>query len=755
MASSPAIAYTYTDEAPMLASHALLPIVKAFVSSARVDVQLKDISLSSRILGAFPDYLEEGQKVGDVLAELGELVRSGNANIVKLPSISASIPQLEGAIAELRGKGFAVPDYPEDPKDDAERDIKERYRSVLGSAVNSVLREGNSYRNADILVKEYASRFPHSMGKWSEDSRTHVSHMTGGDFYANEKSVCIEEACEARIELVAEADGSITVLKNELPLKAGEVLDGTFMSCKLLRAFLNKEIDYAKAEGVLFSVHLEATNMKVSDPILFGHCVKAYFKDVFEKHGAKFKKLGVDAKNGLDDICRKIRALPEEEQSAIEADIKAACENRAPIAMVDSSTGITNLHLPNGIVIGHSMANAIRCGGKMWDRENQEQDFKACIPDRCYASVFHECIEFCKENGAFDPKTMGACPNVGLMAHGAEEHGSHENTFEAKQDGTIRIVVNGTEKVLMGHKVERGDVWRACRTEDEAIRSWVALAVARLRQAKPVKDQPCKAIFWLNQNRAHDTVLMKKVQAYLRELEPIGLDIDIMSPAEATRRTCQRAKKGLSTLAITGSVLGDYLAGFFPTLELGVRGPGRMLSSVPLRAGGVLRETGTGGSAPKHAQQFQKEGHLRWDCLGVYLALAASLGELGRGGNQKAAVLSAALQKAVRGFLMTSDKAPAREAKKIDTRGSNYWMARLWAEELAAQFADRGLQKAFAELAQELAGNESKILEDLTKCQGEPMDLGGYYKVDKALADRAMNPSCTFNAIIERIGKVA
>jgi len=746
------IMYTYTDEAPMLATHAFYPIVKAFCSQANVAMELKDISVAGRVLAQFPDFLKEEQKMHDILSELGKLAESGQANIIKLPNISASIPQLKECIAELQSQGFAVPDYPEDPKDAKEKDIKARYAKVLGSAVNPVLREGNSDRRAAIPVKEYAFKYPHSMGKWFPDSKTHVAHMKEGDFYSHEKSVVLTEDCVARIELVA-LDGTVTVLKDKLPLKAGEVLDATFMNCQKLREFYEEEIADARAKGVLFSLHLKATMMKISDPIMFGHCVKAYFAEVFSKYADTFAKLGVDANNGLGDIEKKIATLPEAERKAIEADIQATYAKQGPMAMVDSSKGITNLHVPSDIIIDNSMPTAIRGGGKMWNASDKEEDFKACIPDRCYAGVFQECIEFCRKNGAFDPKTMGACPNVGLMAQKAEEYGSHPTTFEAQHDGTIRIVLNdSSNRVLLGHRVHKGDIWRSCQTKDAPIKDWVKLAVTRCRANNfPKNDKPCKAIFWLDPARAHDCVIMDKVLKYLPEFKPEGLDIQIMSPEEAMRVTCQRAKDGLNTITVTGNVLRDYLTDLFPILELGTSA--KMLSIVPMLAGGGMYETGAGGSAPKHVEQFTKEGHLRWDSLGEYLALTSSIEDLAKETkNQQAAVLAAALDKAV-GTFLSANKNPSRKVKEIDNRGSHYWVARYWAEELAKQQEESQLKNAFEAAARELQEAEAKILQEMIDCQGKPVDIGGYYHVDKAKTDVAMQPSETFNQIIARISQ--
>jgi len=745
--ASESIMYTYTDEAPMLATHAFFPVVKAFSKNADVDVQLKDISVAGRVLAHFPDYLASDQKCEDILAQLGKLAQSGQANIIKLPNISASIPQLKECIKELQGQGFKIPDYPEEAKTDAEKDIKARYGKVLGSAVNPVLREGNSDRRAAVPVKEYAFRYPHSMGKWESTSKTVVRCMEDGDFYSHERSVNITEDCEAMIEFIGE-DGVRKVLKESMPLKKDEVLDATFMDCELLREFYEKSIQEAKDKNVLFSLHLKATMMKVSDPIMFGHCVKVYYKDVFAKHKDTFAKLGVDANNGLGDVYKKIASLPEAEKKAIEADIMAVYDSRGKMAMVDSNRGITNLHVPSDIIIDNSMPTAIRAGGKMWNKDDKEEDFLATIPDRGYGHVFDETVKFCQQNGAFDPKTMGACPNVGLMAQKAEEYGSHPNTFEMQQSGTVRIVVKSTGQVLLGHRLQKGDIYRACQTKNAPIKDWVKLAVTRCRANNfPRNDKPCKAIFWLDSARPHDVILMQKVRQYLPEFDTSGLDIEVMSPVEATRVTLQRAKEGLNTITVTGNVLRDYLTDLFPILELGTSA--KMLSIVPMLEGGAMYETGAGGSAPKHVQQFEKEGHLRWDSLGEYLALACAFEDLALK-NPKAKVLAAGLDKAV-GTFLTANKNPSRKVNEIDNRGSHYWVARYWAEELAKQEENKELQAKFAAAAKELADNEAKILKDFVDCQGSKMDLGGYYHVDHAKADKLMQPSETYNNIIKKL----
>ena len=753
MASQGKITYTYTDEAPMLATHALYPIIKAFCSQASVEMELKDISVAGRVLALFPERLQEQQRSGDFLAELGRLAQSGQANIIKLPNVSASVPQLKECIAELQGQGFAIPSYPEDPKDDEQKEIKARYAKVLGSAVNPVLREGNSDRRAAVPVKEYAFKYPHSMGTWAKDSKTHVVSMSDGDFYAHEKSVTIAEACEARIEMVAES-GEITVLKETVSLQQGEILDASFMNCSMLREFFESQIADAREKDVLFSLHLKATMMKISDPIMFGHCVKAYFKDVFSKHAQTFEKLGVNANNGLGDVYKKIAGLPDAEKAAIEADIMATYAKQGKMAMVDSHRGITNLHVPSDIIIDNSMPTAIRAGGKMWNKDDKEEDFKACIPDRSYAGAFAECIDFCKKNGAFDPKTMGACPNVGLMAQKAEEYGSHPTTFEAPNNGTIRIVLKGSNQVLLGHRLQKGDIWRSCQTKDAPIKDWVKLAVRRCQANDfPRNEKPCKAIFWLDPARAHDCQIMEKVHKYLPEVRTDGLDIEIMSPQQAMRVTCERAKQGMNTITVTGNVLRDYLTDLFPILELGTSA--KMLSVVPMLAGGGMYETGAGGSAPKHVQQFTKENHLRWDSLGEYLALTCSIEDLARDtDNKAAATLAGALSRAVGRFL-DANKNPSRKVKEIDNRGSHYWVARYWAEELAAQGEDQRLKETFSGMAEELKQKEAAILSDMIECQGKTVDIGGYYRVDKAKADVAMNPSATFNGIITRLAQGA
>jgi isocitrate dehydrogenase len=741
------IMYTYTDEAPMLATHAFFPIIKSFCRHASVDVELRDISVAARVLSQFPDYLKDDQKLPDTLADLGKLAESGNANIIKLPNVSASLPQLKECIKELQGQGFALPDYPEEPKDDKQKDIKARYGKAIGSAVNPVLREGNSDRRAAVPVKEYAQRYPHKMGSW-DGSKTIVKCMEDGDFYSHERSCIIDEDCEARIELLGD-DGTIDVLREKLPLQKGDVLDATYMDVKLLQAYYEDCIQEAKERDILFSLHLKATMMKVSDPIMFGHCVKVYFKEVFAKYAETFAKLGVNANNGLGDLFKKISTLPAEEKKAIEDDIKATY---GKMAMVDGGRGITNLHVPSDIIIDNSMPSALRDGGKMWNPEDKQEDFVATIPDRGYGLCFDEVVKFCQKHGAFDPKTMGGCPNVGLMAQKAEEYGSHPNTFELKKSGTVRIVAKSSDKVLLGHKVAQGDIYRACQTKDAPIKDWVKLAVARARAndfPAPSNEKPCKAIFWLDSARAHDILLMGLVQKYLPEFDTKGLDIEIMSPVEAMRVTLQRAKEGMNTITVTGNVLRDYNTDLFPILELNTSA--KMLSIVPMLNGGAMYETGAGGSAPKHVQQFEKENHLRWDSLGEYLALTCAFQDLAVK-NPKAKALAGALNKAVGTFLL-ANKNPGRKVKEIDNRGAHYWVARYWSEELSKQDEDKILQNVFATVAKELGDNEAKILQDMIDCQGPAADIGGYYRVDKAKADKLMQPSATFNDIIDRLGK--
>ncbi len=735
------IIYTKTDEAPMLATYSFLPIINAFSKAAGVSVELRDISLAGRILAVFPEYLTPQQKQPDALSELGELAKTPEANIIKLPNISASLPQLQEAIKELQSQGYKVPDYPENPKDDKEKDVKARYDKVKGSAVNPVLREGNSDRRAPLSVKAHTRKHPHKMGAWSPDSKTHVSHMKGGDFRSNEKSMTTTAATDARIEFVGQ-DGKTTVLKPKVALQAGEVIDATFMSKRALRQFLEEQIEDAKQRGVLFSLHMKATMMKVSDPKIFGHAVTVYFKDVFEKHGETLKKLGVDPDNGLGDLYAKIKGLPEDQRKAIEADIQEVYKKRPPMAMVNSDKGITNLHVPSDIIIDASMPPVIRDSGKMWGPDGKLADTKCVIPDGSYAPVYHEVVEFCKKYGALDPKTMGSVPNVGLMAQAAEEYGSHDKTFKAPANGTIRVV-DAAGTTLLEHQVEEGDIWRMCQVKDAPIRDWVKLAVSR------AKATGAPAIFWLNKSRAHDAQLITKVERYLKEHDTQGLDIRIMAPAEATRLSLERIKEGKDTISVTGNVLRDYLTDLFPILEIGTSA--KMLSIVPLLNGGGLFETGAGGSAPKHVQQFQEEGYLRWDSLGEFLALAASLEHLAKvADNQAAKILADTLDQANAKFL-ESNKSPARKVGEIDNRGSHFYLALYWAQALAQQTQDKNLAARFTKIAKEMADNEAKISAELLAAQGKPVDVGGYYHPDDAKASKAMRPSATLNAIVDAI----
>ena len=741
MAKADKIIYTKTDEAPMLATYSFLPIINAFSKAAGVTVELRDISLAGRVLAVFPDYLTPEQKQPDALAELGELAKTPEANIIKLPNISASAPQLVATIKELQSQGYKLPDYPENPKDDKEREIKARYDKVKGSAVNPVLREGNSDRRAPLSVKAHTRKHPHKMGPWSSDSKTHVSHMTGGDFRSNEKSLTIPAATTAKIEFVG-ADGKTTLLKDKVALQAGEVLDATFMSVKALRTFIEEQIEDAQKKGVLFSLHMKATMMKISDPKIFGHAVTVFYKDVFKKHGETLKKLGVDPDNGIGDLYAKIKTLPEDQRKAIEADIQDVYKKRPPMAMVNSDKGITNLHVPSDVIIDASMPPVIRDSGKMWNPEGKLQDVKCVIPDSSYAPVYHEVIEFCKKHGAFDPRTMGSVPNVGLMAQAAEEYGSHDKTFKAPGNGTIRIV-DASGKTLLEHKVEEGDIWRACQVKDAPIQDWVKLAVSR------AKATGAPAVFWLNKDRAHDAELIKKVNAYLPKHDTAGLEIKIMSPADACRFSLERLKEGKDTISCTGNVLRDYLTDLFPILEIGTSA--KMLSIVPLLNGGGLFETGAGGSAPKHVQQFQEEGYLRWDSLGEFLALAASLEHLAKvGNNQVAKILADTLDQANAKFL-ESNKSPARKVGEIDNRGSHFYLALYWAQALAAQTSDKKIAEKFTKIAKDLGDNVAKIEQELLAAQGKPQDVGGYYHPDDAKASKAMRPSATLNRIIDAI----
>jgi isocitrate dehydrogenase len=733
------IHYTLTDEAPMLATYSFLPIVQAFTAPANIDIELRDISLSGRILSNFSEYLKDNQKVSDALSELGQLATTPEANIIKLPNVSASIPQLTDAIAELQAHGFAIPNYPDNPKNDDEKAIKANYAKVLGSAVNPVLREGNSDRRAPKAVKNYAKANPHSMGAWSKDSKTKVAFMNEGDFYGTEQSVTVENASQFKIEFVSK-DGSTKELKGLSSLKAGEVIDSSVMNLKALKSFVSSTIEEAKAAGVLLSAHLKATMMKVSDPIIFGAIVEVYFKDVFTKYADTFKSLGYKADNGLGDLYIKIAGHSQE--SEIKAAVDAAIANGPAIAMVNSDKGITNFHVPSDVIVDASMPAMIRTSGQMWNKEGKGQDTFALIPDRCYAGLYVATIEDCKTNGALDPRTMGSVPNVGLMAQKAEEYGSHDKTFQAAADGTIRIT-DAEGKLFMEQAVESGDIFRMCQTKDAPIQDWVKLAVNRARlSATP-------AIFWLDENRAHDREIIKKVNQYLKDYDTSSLDIRIMNPIEATKVTLERIRHGLDTISVTGNVLRDYLTDLFPILEVGTSA--KMLSIVPLMNGGGLFETGAGGSAPKHIEQFIEEGYLRWDSLGEFLALGASLEHLGQTqNNPKAIVLAEALDVATEKFL-ANDKSPARKVGQIDNRGSHFYLAMYWAEALAAQTKDAALQAKFTQIAAELKANESTINEELIGAQGKPQTIGGYYQPSYELTEKAMRPSGTFNTILSKL----
>jgi isocitrate dehydrogenase len=733
------IIYTLTDEAPMLATFSFLPIVRSFTETAGISVETRDISLAARILANFPEYLSEGQRISNDLVELGQLATSPEANIIKLPNISASIPQLKEAIKELQSQGYTLPDYPEEPQNEKEKEVKAKYDKIKGSAVNPVLREGNSDRRAPLSVKNYARKHPHSMGKWNADSLSHVSCMQDGDFFHNEKSVTVNEAGTFRIEFV-DNSGNVKVLKADSPLKAGEVIDGTFMSKNKLVQFLEEQVLDSKNKGVLFSLHMKATMMKVSDPIIFAHAVRTFFKPVFEKHSAVLSELGVDVKNGFGDLLVKIQSLPADQKSAIEADIETCFENGPAIAMVNSDKGITNLHVPSDVIVDASMPAMIRNSGQMWDAEGRSRDTKAVLPDSSYATIYQTMIDFCKKNGAFDPVTMGTVPNVGLMAQAAEEYGSHDKTFELSEDGLVRVVdANGT--VLLQHSVEAGDIWRMCQVKDAPIRDWVKLAVTRSR----LSNTP--AVFWLDKNRAHDAQLITKVNEYLKDHDTSGLDIRILSPDEAIQFTMERIVKGLDTISVTGNVLRDYLTDLFPILEVGTSA--KMLSIVPLMNGGGLFETGAGGSAPKHVEQFVEEGHLRWDSLGEFLALAASLEHLSvTTGNKKAKILADTLDAATGKFL-DEDKSPMRDAGQLDNRGSHFYLTMFWAEALAAQNEDAELKNIFEKVAHELKNNEQVIVNEFNGAQGSAVDLGGYYHPDQQKTAAAMRPSKTFNQTLE------
>ncbi len=735
------IIWSKIDEAPALATYSLLPIVNAFTKAAGVVVETRDISVAGRIIANFPDYLTEAQRMPDFLAELGELTQKLEANIIKLPNVSASIPQLKAAIKELQEQGYKLPDYPEDPQNDAEKALNVRYAKCLGSAVNPVLREGNSDRRSARAVKEYAKKFPHKMGAWKADSKTHVSHMTAGDFYHSEKSVTIKEAGNVRIEFVDQT-GAVKVLKEKLALQAGEILDGAFMSAKALRIFIAEQIADAKAQGVLFSVHLKATMMKISDPIMFGHFVSVFYKDVFEKHAATFTELGVNPDLGMGDLYVKLNKLPEAKQAEIEADIQEVYKKQPPLAMVDSDKGITNLHASNDIIIDASMPVVVRDSGGMWGADGKLHDVKCVIPDTSYSEWYQECIDFCKKNGQFNPVTMGSVSNVGLMAQKAEEYGSHDKTFKVPANGNMRVV-DAAGNVLIQHTVEEGDIWRGCQTKDLPIQDWVKLAVRRARATG------APAVFWLDKNRGHDAQVIEKVNTYLKDHDTSGLEIHIMSPVEAMRFTLPRAKAGQDTITVTGNALRDYLTDLFPILELGTSA--KMLSIVPLLAGGGLFETGAGGSAPKHVQQFVQEGYLRWDSLGEFLALGVSLEHLAATfNNEKAQLLADTLDQANTKFL-DNNKNPARKVGQIDNRGSHFYLALYWAEAVAAQTRDKALATLFAKVAEQLQENEAKINAELIGAQGSPQDIGGYYNPDPILTEKAMRPSATLNAIIDAI----
>jgi len=735
------IFYTMTDEAPALATHSLLPIIRAFTAAAGIAIKTADISLAGRIIANFPENLTKDQRIPDTLAQLSERTKMPDANIIKLPNISASIPQLKAAIRELQSQGYRVPDYPEAPKDAAEKEIQARYGKVLGSAVNPVLREGNSDRRASPSVKGYAKKNPHKMGAWQAESKTHVAHMSGGDFFHTETSVTVERAGDVRIEMVTQ-DGAVSVLKEKTTLAAGEIIDASVMHCKALRQFFKEEIASAKASGVLFSLHLKATMMKASDPVMFGHAVSVFFQEVFEKHSASLAACGFNPNNGLGDFYAKIAKLPEETRAAIEADLQACYKNRPEVAMVDSARGITNLHVPSDVIIDASMPAMIREGGRMWGPDGKLHDVKAVIPDASYAGIYQAVIDDCKVHGAFDPATMGSVSNVGLMAQKAEEYGSHDKTFIAPADGTIRVV-DAAGVVLLHQKVEAGDIFRMCQTKDAAIRDWVKLAVARARATG------APAVFWLNKDRPHEAQLIGKVNRYLKDHDTAGLDIRVLPPVEAIRFSLQRMREGKDTISVTGNVLRDYLTDLFPILELGTSA--KMLSIVPLMNGGGLFETGAGGSAPKHVQQFVEEGYLRWDSLGEYLALAVSLEHLATTfKNKKAQVLADALDTA-NGKILDNNRTPARKIGELDNRGSHFYLALYWAEALAAQTQDADLQKRFSNVARRLEENRATILAELTGAQGKRQEIGGYYHPDSKKVEKAMRPSATFNAVIGAI----
>ncbi len=738
MANKSTIFYTKTDEAPALATQSLLPIIKSFTHSSGIDIVTKDISLAGRIIANFPEFLNEEQRIPDALSELGELATKPEANIIKLPNISASIPQLTEAIAELQSKGYNLPNYPDNPKNDEEKNIKSRYDKIKGSAVNPVLREGNSDRRAPKAVKNYAKKHPHSMGKWSSDSKTHVATMSHGDFFHTEKSVTLSSATEVKIEFV-DGNGNTTILKASTPLKKGEIIDASVMSKKALLSFLAEQIKDANDKGVLFSLHMKATMMKVSDPIIFGHAVKIFFKDLFKKHQATFDSVGVDVNNGFGNLVEKLKDLPEGKRKEIEADIEDIYKNGPSLAMVNSDKGITNLHVPSDVIIDASMPAMIRTSGQMWNAEGKQQDTKAVIPDSSYAGIYEATIDFCKKHGAFDPTTMGTVPNVGLMAQKAEEYGSHDKTFEMASEGLVRVV-DSEGTVLIEHSVEPGDIWRMCQTKDAPIQDWVKLAVSRASATKT------PTIFWLDKNRAHDAELIKKVNQYLKDYDTTDLDIRILSPIDATMFTLERIKDGKDTISVTGNVLRDYLTDLFPILELGTSA--KMLSIVPLMNGGGLFETGAGGSAPKHVEQFIEENHLRWDSLGEFLALAVSLEHLAKtNNNPKAQVLADTLDDAT-GKLLETGKSPSRKVKELDNRGSHFYLALYWAEALANQDNDGDLKTEFTNVFKELKTKESIIVDELNGVQGKSVDIGGYYEPNEKKVEQAMRPSSVLNSII-------
>ena len=738
MSQKEKIIYTKTDEAPMLATYSFLPIIEAFTKAAGVSLETRDISLAGRILSQFPDYLNEDQKVSDDLAELGELAKKPEANIIKLPNISASVPQLKNAISELQSKGFAIPDYPDEPSNDKEKEIQARYDKIKGSAVNPVLREGNSDRRAPKAVKNFAKKNPHSMGEWSSDSKTHVATMSEGDFRSNEKSVTLANEDTLKIEFTSE-DGEKKTLKDNLKVLKGEVVDATVMSKKALMEFLRKEVKDAKEKDVLFSLHMKATMMKVSDPIIFGHAVEVFFEDVFDKYGEELEKAGADATSGLGDVLKAIESLPSDKKDEIKAAISKDLKDGPDIAMVNSDEGITNLHVPSDVIIDASMPAMIRTSGQMWNAEGETQDTKAVIPDSSYAGLYQATIDFCKEHGAFDPTTMGTVPNVGLMAQKAEEYGSHDKTFEISGNGTVKVI-NAKGETILEHKVEKGDIWRMCQVKDAPIQDWIKLAISRARATK------MPAVFWLDKNRAHDAELIKKLDKYLPDHDTDGLELKIMAPTEATKYTLERVKDGKDTISVTGNVLRDYLTDLFPILELGTSA--KMLSIVPLMNGGGLFETGAGGSAPKHVQQFLKEGHLRWDSLGEFLALAVSLEHLGnKYDNSKAITLSETLDEATERFL-NEGRSPSRKVNELDNRGSHFYLALYWAEALSTQKSNTDLNIYFGRIAKMMEENQEKILQDLLDAQGSPVDIGGYYEPDEKLTKEAMRPSSKLNEIL-------